>query len=267
MLPLSISHSANDKSLHDTDGDRFEQSVCVHALRFGFPLSAAQRVDRGPELAAYDVVDEEVAGGVDVAEQLRDTGHEGERVEVAAAQTNVRDDDDHGSEDHRRDSAPDEQKRAANQHPCQSYVTHCHGGRRRLFSPRRHLLEFDDSDDGGDADNEEKDSWEHDAVDVTIQRINRFLVVAIKLAGVQFEGCGIGSGIENAIETPSCRDDKACPNDGEEREEEDHKRGLCLKDGLRAERTKHTEASLAGDHHRHETRGRVEGIKSYQVIS
>ena len=171
------------KSLGDTTEGSFVQPIQV--VCFGFPLSAAQHVDRSPELAAYGVVDEEVAGGVDVAEQLRDTGHEDERVVVATAQTDVRDDDDQGSEDHCRDSAPDEQNGAANQHPCQSYVTHCHGGRRRLFSPRRHFVEFDDSDDCGDADDDEKNCWEHDAVDETIQRVNRFLVLEIKLAGVQ----------------------------------------------------------------------------------
>ena len=51
-----------------------------HVVCFGFSPSAAHLVYRGPELAAYGVVDEEVAGGVDVAEELRDTGHEGEGV-------------------------------------------------------------------------------------------------------------------------------------------------------------------------------------------
>lgn len=143
-------------------------------------------MDRGPELAAYDVVDEEVAGAVDVAEQFRETGHEGERVEVATSQTDVRDDDNQGSEDHCRDGTHDEEKGAANQHPRQGYVTHGYSGRRRLFSPRRYFVEFDDSDDGGDADDKEKNRWEHDAVDVTIQRVNDLLVEEIKLAGVQF---------------------------------------------------------------------------------
>ena len=121
---------------------------------------AAQRVDRGPELAAYGVVDEKVAGGVDVAEQLRATGHESERVVIATTQTDVRDEQDGGPKDHPGNSAHGEQNGAANQHPRQSYVTHSHGGRRRLFSPRRHLVEFDDGDDGGDKDNNEESSWE-----------------------------------------------------------------------------------------------------------
>ena len=121
---------------------------------------AAQRVDRGPELAAYGVVDKKVAGGVDVAEQLRATGHESERVVIATAQTDVRDEQDGGPKDHPGNSAHGEQNGAANQHPRQSYVTHGHGGRRRLFSPRRHLVEFDDGDDGGDKDNNEESSWE-----------------------------------------------------------------------------------------------------------
>ena len=66
------------KSLRGIFTACFVQILCV--VRIGLPLSAAYRVDRGSELAAYGVVDEEVAGGVDVAEELRDTGHEGEGV-------------------------------------------------------------------------------------------------------------------------------------------------------------------------------------------
>ena len=125
-------------------------------------------MDRGSELAAYGVVDEEVAGGVDVAEQLRDTGHEGERVVVATAQTDVRDEQDRDPEDHTRNGAHDEQNGTANQHPRQSYVTHDHGSRRRLFSPRCKFGEFDDSDDGADDDNEGESPWECYAIDETV---------------------------------------------------------------------------------------------------
>ena len=125
-------------------------------------------MDRGSELAAYGVVDEEVAGGVDVAEQFRHTGHEGERVVVATAQTDVRDEQDRDPEDHTRNGTHDEQNGTANQHPRKSYVTHDHGSRRRLFSPRCKFGEFDDSDDGADDDNEGESPWECYAIDETV---------------------------------------------------------------------------------------------------
>ena len=107
----------------------------------------------------------------------------------------------------------------------------------------------------------------HDAVDVAIQRVNQPFVSEIKVAGVELERGRIRSGIENAGEAPSCRDHKARPEDEEESDEDDDEHGLCLQNVLRAERAKHTETSLAGDHHRHKTRGRVERIKSNQVVA
>ena len=59
--------------------------------RVYFSLSAAQRADRGPELAAHGVVDEEVARGVDRGAQQCNTDHERERVEVATTQAEIRD--------------------------------------------------------------------------------------------------------------------------------------------------------------------------------
>ena len=223
-------------------------------------------MDRGSELAAYGVVDEEVAGGVDVAEQLRDTGHEGERVVVATAQTDIRDEQDRDPEDHTRNGAHDEQNGTANQHPRQSYVTHDHGSRRRLFSPRCQFGEFRDSDDGAHDDNEAEGPWKCYAIDVTVQRVDYFLVEEIKLAGVHLWICGIRSWIKYASDMPSSRNYEESTKDEKESDEDDDERGLCLKDVLRSERADHTEASLASDHHRHKTGSPVEAVQYQHVI-
>ena len=71
-----------------TDGIIAKITRVVH---LGFPLSAEQRVERGPELGAHGVVDEEVAGGADSTGQQCQSDNEREHVGVATTQSKIRD--------------------------------------------------------------------------------------------------------------------------------------------------------------------------------
>ena len=134
------------------------------------------------------------------------------------------------------------------------------------MAPRQHLPEFDDSDDGGEDDTEEESPWKNQAVDITVQYINQLLVAEIEVARVQLLGRRSRSGIENASNIPSTPDQEEHSDDEEERDDNNDEHGLCFKDVLRSKRAEHTEASLAGDHHRHEPRCPSKTKESYQVV-
>ena len=73
-------------------------------------------------------------------------------------------------------------------------------------------------------------------------------------------------GVKNTGNTPSAPDQEKSSDEEEPGNQNNYKSSLCFKDALRAERAEHTEASLAGDHHRHELRGPTETEESHQIV-
>ena len=73
-------------------------------------------------------------------------------------------------------------------------------------------------------------------------------------------------GVKNTGNTPSAPDQEKSSDKEEPGNQNNYKSSLCFKDALRAERAEHTEASLTGDHHRHEPRCPCKTKESYQVV-
>ena len=92
------------------------------------------------------------------------------------------------------------------------------------------------------------------------------LVLVVSLSPIEHLEVYVGDGVVHTHQTVAKSHHEVETEDNDENDDDDDGHGACGQDGLRAERTDHTETSLTGDDGRHDLGHPGESEETHQVV-
>ena len=109
-------------------------------------------------------------------------------------------------------------------------------------------------------------SFEYHVCEKTLNEKEEDLVLVVKLSPVDRLEVNVGYGFVRTHHAVTDSHQKVEASDDDENEDDDDGHGACGQDGLRAERTDHTETSLTGDDGRYDIGSPEETKESNKVV-